>query len=51
MIAKKIIQVAQTGIKHAVVILAEPSGNHLVIVAEHGVSSSAIADFVLTRDD
>jgi PAS domain S-box-containing protein len=43
--------VAQTSIKHAVVILAEPSGNHLVIVAEHGVSSSAIADFVLTRDD
>jgi PAS domain S-box-containing protein len=43
--------IAQTPIKHAVVILADPSTHQLVIVAEHGVSSSAIADFVLTRDD
>jgi PAS domain-containing protein len=43
--------IAQTSIKHAVVILADPSTHQLVIVAEHGVSSSAIADFVLTRDD
>jgi PAS domain S-box-containing protein len=43
--------VAQTSIRHAVLILAEPSSSQLLIVAEHGVSSSTIADFVLTRDD
>ena len=43
--------IAQTPIKHAVVLLADPSTHQLVIVAEHGVSSSAIAEFVLTRDD
>jgi signal transduction histidine kinase len=43
--------IAQTSIRHAVVILAEPASNQLAIVAEHGVSGSVIADFVLTRDD
>ena len=43
--------IAQTPIKHAVVVLSDPSTHQLVIVAEHGVSSSAIADFALTRDD
>ena len=44
--------VSQTPIRHAVVPLAEPvDSSQLVIVAEHGVSSSAIVDFVLTRDD
>ena len=43
--------VAQTPIKHAVVLLADPATHQLVIVAEHGVSTSAIAEFVLIRDD
>ena len=43
--------VSQTGIRTAIVVLAEPSTNQLNIVAEHGISSSAIAEFVLTRDD
>ena len=42
---------SQTSIRHAIVALAEPSSNQLLLVAEHGVSSSAIVDFVLTRDD
>jgi signal transduction histidine kinase len=43
--------IARTPIKQAVVLLADPSTHQLVIVAEHGVSSSAIAEFVLTPDD
>ena len=43
--------VSQSGIRHAIVALAEPSSNRLLLVAEHGISSSAIVDFVLTRDD
>jgi len=43
--------VSQTGIRHAVVALAEPAGSQLQIVAEHGVSSTAIVDFVLTHED
>ena len=43
--------VSQSGIRHAIVALAEPSSNQLLLVAEHGISSSAIVDFVLTRDD
>ena len=43
--------IAQTPIKQAVVLLADPSTHQLVIVAEHGVSTSAVADFVLVRDD
>jgi PAS domain S-box-containing protein len=43
--------VSQTGTRHAVVAVAEPATTRILLVAEHGVSSSAIADFVLTRDD
>jgi PAS domain S-box-containing protein len=43
--------VAQARIRHAVIALAEPSSSQLLIVAEHGVSSAAIVDFVLTHDD
>ena len=43
--------VAQTRIRHAVIALAEPSSSQLLIVAEHGVSSAAIVDFVLTHED
>ena len=38
-------------LRQAIVALAEPSSNQLLLVAEHGISSSAIVDFVLTRDD
>ena len=43
--------VSQTNIRQAIVALAEPASNQLLLVAEHGISSSAIVDFVLTRDD
>ena len=43
--------VAQTSIRHAVIALAEPSSSQLLIVAEHGVPSAAIVDFVLTHED
>jgi PAS domain S-box-containing protein len=43
--------VAHTRIRHAVIALAEPSSSQLLIVAEHGVSSAAIVDFVLTQED
>jgi PAS domain S-box-containing protein len=43
--------VSQTAIRHAVVAFAEPASSQLQIVAEHGVSSAAIVDFVLTRED
>jgi signal transduction histidine kinase len=43
--------VSQTGIRQAVVALSEPSSTELLLVAEHGMSSSDIVDFVLTRDD
>ena len=43
--------VSQTPIRTAVVVLSEPSTTQLNIVAEHGISSSAIAEFVLIRDD
>ena len=43
--------VVQTQVRQAVVALGEPASNQLLLVAEHGVSSSAIVDFVLTRDD
>jgi PAS domain S-box-containing protein len=43
--------VAQTRIRHAVIALAEPSSSQLLIVAEHGVPSAAIVDFVLTHED
>jgi PAS domain S-box-containing protein len=43
--------VSQTNIRQAIVVIAEPASNQLLLVAEHGISSSNIADFVLTRDD
>jgi PAS domain S-box-containing protein len=43
--------VRHTGLKKAVVAVAEPESSSLLLVAEHGVSSAAIADFSLTRDD
>ena len=43
--------VSQTSIRQAIVAIAEPASNQLLLVAEHGISSSAIAEFVLTRDD
>jgi PAS domain S-box-containing protein len=39
------------GVRQAVVIVAEPNSTQLLLIAEHGVSSAAIADFSLTRDD
>ena len=43
--------VSHTGLKKAVVAVAEPNSASLLLVAEHGVSSTAIADFSLTRED
>ena len=43
--------VSQTPIRQAIIAIAEPASNQLLIVAEHGISSSAIVDFVLTHDD
>ncbi len=43
--------VARSGIRQAAVALAEPASNRLLLVAEHGVSSSTIVDFILSRDD
>jgi PAS domain S-box-containing protein len=43
--------VSQSNLRYAVVALAEPASSQLQIVAEHGISSSAIVDFVLTRED
>jgi PAS domain S-box-containing protein len=43
--------VAHTGVKQAVVAIVEPNGSQLQLVAEHSVSSSAIVDFVVTRED
>jgi PAS domain S-box-containing protein len=43
--------VSQTSIRQAIVAIADPGSNQLLLVAEHGISSTAIVDFVLTRDD
>ncbi len=37
--------------QQAVVAVAEPGAGPILLVAEHGVSSSAIVDFALSRDD
>ena len=37
--------------RQAILLLAEPGSNDFLLLAEHGLSASAIADFVLTRDD
>ena len=42
---------AHTGVTQAVVAILEPNGSQLQLVAEHNVSSSAIVDFVVTRED
>ena len=42
---------AHTSVKQAVVALVEPNGSQLQLVAEHNVSTSAIVDFVVGRDD
>jgi PAS domain S-box-containing protein len=43
--------VIQTRIRYAVIALSERSSSQLLIVAEHGISSAAIVDFVLTHED
>ena len=42
---------AHSAAEQAVVAVAEPGSASLLLVAEHGVSSSAIVDFSLSRDD
>ena len=42
---------AHSDVEQALMVVAEPGGGPLLLVAEHGVSSSAIVDFSLTRDD
>ena len=42
---------AQTGVEQALVLVLDPSSASLLLVAEHGISSSAIADFSLSSDD
>jgi len=42
---------AHTHVKQAVVAVLEPGASSMVLVAEHGVTASAIVDFSLTRDD
>jgi PAS domain S-box-containing protein len=42
---------SHTGLKKAVVAVADQESSAVLLVAEHGVSSAAIADFSLTRDD
>ncbi len=43
--------VSQVNLRYAIVALVAPDSSQLLIVAEHGISSSAIVDFVLNRDD
>jgi PAS domain S-box-containing protein len=42
---------AHAGVEQAVVAVSEPGTGPLLLVAEHGVSSAAIVDFSLTRED
>ena len=42
---------AHTHVKQAVVAVVEPGASPMLLVAEHGVTASAIVDFSLTRDD
>ena len=42
---------AHSDVKQAVVAIIEPNGSQLQLVAEHNVSSTAIVDFVVTRED
>src|SRR6478672_2059387 len=43
--------VSHTGVKKAVVAVSEPDSSALHLVAEHGISSTAIAEFSISRDD
>jgi PAS domain S-box-containing protein len=43
--------VSHAGVKQAVVAVVEPGASALLLVAEHGVSSSTIVDFSLDRED
>jgi PAS domain S-box-containing protein len=42
---------AHTGTEQAVVVVADPTTGNLTLVAERGVSSAAITNFFLNRDD
>jgi len=39
------------GVRQAIVAVVDPASPHFLLVAEHGISSAAIADFVIGRDD
>jgi PAS domain S-box-containing protein len=43
--------VAHTEVERAVVAVLDPSSPHLVIVAEHGIPNTVIAEFILGRED
>jgi PAS domain S-box-containing protein len=43
--------VAHTEVRQALAVVAEPGTSELLLVAEHGVSSSAIVDFSVTLDE
>ena len=43
--------VAHAPVSEAVVLVVEPLSNEVLLVAEHGVSSGAIMEFALSRDD
>jgi PAS domain S-box-containing protein len=42
---------SQLGVDQALVAVSEPGNPDLQLVAEHGISSAAIADFALSRED
>ena len=43
--------VANVGVRQAAVVVADPAGDSLMLIAEHGIPSSAIADFAVSRED
>src|SRR3970040_445450 len=43
--------IAHSDVQQALVAVAEPGTGQLLLVAEHGVSSAAIADFAITLDE
>ena len=43
--------VSHAGTRQAIVAMIEPAGPHLVLVAEHGLSTAAVADFYISLDD
>jgi PAS domain S-box-containing protein len=43
--------VVNLGTRQAVVAVGEPNSSNLLLVAEHGISGAAIADFSLNRED